>query len=396
MASSKLSEKDTQTVIRYAHALSNSLNKYGNENTEWEEIRLDMFQALSEKYPDIEEIQNLYADCLNILSGGRSYYLSAPFYYDDAVQYVRKLACLSGKYPLNEKIAEKYAGALEALCRSDLEEKEWDWESDDAPRTYGWMFKTYKEIISCLKLLTTIYPNNFPVFESFLAGMSTCILDSEFDEGYEEVEEEDESTAGRLRNELAAYVFSELDDLKQKDHPAECNDVVGLFTWNGINLFEDLIGDLADTYCESDEDDGFVWYSGDNASFHYYLGRLKIIDEFIEKLYRRYPENTTVIEFYSRIQLELFVHTECPEQDEALFHAEKEKKLLELYKKHKDCEEAAGNYAGYLKHISMSDNITASMRRMNKTKLKRLAKQFPENTEIIYAYEELTRYLAGE
>ncbi|MDO9522591.1 MAG: hypothetical protein Q7J08_02645 [Methanocorpusculum sp.] len=43
----------------------------------------------------------------------------------------------------------------------------------------------------------------------------------------------------------------------------------------------------------------------------------------------------------------------------------------------------------------MGENITASMRRMNKTKLKRLAKQFPENTEIIYAYEELTRYLEG-
>jgi hypothetical protein len=43
----------------------------------------------------------------------------------------------------------------------------------------------------------------------------------------------------------------------------------------------------------------------------------------------------------------------------------------------------------------MGENITASMWRMNKTKLKRLAKQFPENTEIIYAYEELTRYLEG-
>ena len=70
MASSKLSEKDTQTIIRYAKELSNTLNKYGNENTEWEEIRLDMFQALSEKYPDFEEIQNLYADCLYIRPAG--------------------------------------------------------------------------------------------------------------------------------------------------------------------------------------------------------------------------------------------------------------------------------------------------------------------------------------
>ena len=65
------------------------------------------------------------------------------------------------------------------------------------------------------------------------------------------------------------------------------------------------------------------------------------------------------------------------------------------YKKHKDCEEAAENYAGYLKHISMSDNTTASMRRMNKTKLKRLAKQFPENTGILRSYEGLTKYLEG-
>ncbi len=393
MASSKLSEKDTQTIIRYAKELSNTLNKYGNENTEWEEIRLDMFQALSEKYPDFEEIQNLYADCLYILSGGISYYYTRSFYYDDAVKYVRKLACLSGKYPLNEKIAEKYAGALEALCRSDLEEKECDWESDDDPRIYGWMFKTYKEIISSLKLLTTIYPDNLSVFRSFLAGMSICILESEFDEGYEEEEEDGESTAGRLRNELAAYVFSELDGLKQKDISAVCEDVVGLFTWHGSNLFEDLIDDLADTYREPYEDNEFVWYSDDNTDFLYYLRLLKRIDDFIEKLYRRYPENTIVIGFYSQIQLELFVKTECPELDEASFHAEKEKKLLELYKKHKDCEEAAENYAGYLKHISMSENITASMRRMNKTKLKRLAKQFPENTEIIDAYEDLTRYL---
>ncbi|WP_319379376.1 hypothetical protein [uncultured Methanocorpusculum sp.] len=392
MASSKLSEKNTETIIRYAKALSNTLNNSGNENTAWEEIRLDMFQALSEKYPDIEEIQNLYADCLYILSGGGSFYFSAPFYYDDAVQYVRKIACLSAKYPLNETIAEKYAGALEALCRSDPEEMEWDGESDDEPRIYGWMFKTYTEIISSLKLLTTIYPDNFPVFESFLAGMSICILESEFDEGYEE-EEEDESTAGRLRNELAAYVFSELDDLKQKDYPAECNDVVGLFTWHGSNLFDDIIDDLSETYCGSDEDDGFVWHSGDNASFHYYLDRLKIIDDFIEKLYRRYPENEYVIGFYSRIQLDLFVNTECPDLDEALFHAEKEKKLLELYKKHKDCEAAAEHYAVYLKHISMSENITASLRRMNNTKLKRLAKQFPENDEIKREYASLTKYL---
>ncbi|HJJ30107.1 MAG TPA: hypothetical protein O0W87_03825, partial [Methanocorpusculum sp.] len=120
MASSKLSEKDTQTIIRYAKELSNTLDKYGNENTEWEEIRLDMFQALSEKYPDFEEIQNLYAYCLYILSGGHSYYYTKDFYYEDAVKYVWKLARLSAKYPLNEKIAEKYAGALEALCRSDL------------------------------------------------------------------------------------------------------------------------------------------------------------------------------------------------------------------------------------------------------------------------------------
>ena len=393
MASSKLSEKDTQTIIRYAKELSNTLNKYGNENTEWEEIRLDMFQALSEKYPDFEEIQNLYADCLYILSGGISYYYTRSFYYDDAVKYVRKLARLSAKYPLNEKIAEKYAGALEALCRSDLEEKECDWESDDDPRIYGWMFKTYKEIISSLKLLTTIYPDNLSVFRSFLAGMSICILESEFDEGYEEEEEDGESTAGRLRNELAAYVFSELDGLKQKDISAVCDDVVGLFTWHGSNLFEDLIDDLADTYREPYEDNEFVWYSDDNTDFLYYLRLLKRIDDFIEKLYRRYPENTIVIGFYSQIQLELFVKTECPELDEASFHAEKEKKLLELYKKHKECEEAAENYAGYLKHISMSENITASMRRMNKTKLKRLAKQFPENTEIIDAYEDLTRYL---
>jgi len=395
MASSKLSEKDTQTIIRYAKELSNTLNKYGNENTEWEEIRLDMFQALSEKYPDFEEIQNLYADCLYILSGGHSYYYTRSFYYDDAVKYVRKLACLSGKYPLNEKIAEKYAGALEALCRSDLEEKECDWESDDDPRIYGWMFKTYKEIISSLKLLTTIYPDNLSVFRSFLAGMSICILESEFDEGYEEVEEDGESDAGRLRNELAAYVFSELDGLKQKDISAVCDDVVGLFTWHGSNLFEDLIDDLADTYREPYEDNEFVWYSDDNTDFLYYLRLLKRIDDFIEKLYRRYPENTIVIGFYSQIQLELFVKTECPELDEASFHAEKEKKLLELYKKHKDCEEAAENYAGYLKHISMSDNTTASMRRMNKTKLKRLAKQFPENTGILRSYEGLTKYLEG-
>lgn len=395
MASSKLSEKDTQTIIRYAKELSNTLNKYGNENTEWEEIRLDMFQALSEKYPDFEEIQNLYADCLYILSGGISYYYTRSFYYDDAVKYVRKLACLSGKYPLNEKIAEKYAGALEALCRSDLEEKECDWESDDDPRIYGWMFKTYKEIISCLKLLTTIYPDNLSVFRSFLEGMSTCILESEFDEGYEEEEEDGESTAGRLRNELAAYVFSELDGLKQKDISAVCDDVVGLFTWHGSNLFEDLIDDLADTYREPYEDNEFVWYSDDNTDFLYYLRLLKRIDDFIEKLYRRYPENTIVIGFYSQIQLELFVKTECPELDEASFHAEKEKKLLELYKKHKECEEAAENYAGYLKHISMSENITASMRRMNKTKLKRLAKQFPENTGILRSYEGLTKYLEG-
>jgi len=393
MASSKLSEKDTQTIIRYAKELSNTLNKYGNENTEWEEIRLDMFQALSEKYPDFEEIQNLYADCLYILSGGHSYYYTRSFYYDDAVKYVRKLARLSAKYPLNEKIAEKYAGALEALCRSDLEEKECDWESDDDPRIYGWMFKTYKEIISCLKLLTTIYPDNLSVFRSFLAGMSICILESEFDEGYEEEEEDGESTAGRLRNELAAYVFSELDGLKQKDLSAVCDDVVGLFTFHSGNMFEDLIDDLSDTYREPYEDNEFVWYSDDNTDFLYYLRLLKRIDDFIEKLYRRYPENTIVIGFYSQIQLELFVKTECPELDEASFHAEKEKKLLELYKKHKDCEEAAENYAGYLKHISMSENITASMRRMNKTKLKRLAKQFPENTEIIDAYEDLTRYL---
>ena len=395
MASSKLSEKDTQTIIRYAKELSNTLNKYGNENTEWEEIRLDMFQALSEKYPDFEEIQNLYADCLYILSGGHSYYYTRSFYYDDAVKYVRKLARLSAKYPLNEKIAEKYAGALEALCRSDLEEKECDWESDDDPRIYGWMFKTYKEIISCLKLLTTIYPDNLSVFRSFLAGMSICILESEFDEGYEEEEEDGESTAGRLRNELAAYVFSELDGLKQKDLSAVCDDVVGLFTFHSGNMFEDLIDDLSDTYREPYEDNEFVWYSDDNTDFLYYLRLLKRIDDFIEKLYRRYPENTIVIGFYSQIQLELFVKTECPELDEASFHAEKEKKLLELYKKHKDCEEAAENYAGYLKHISMSENITASMRRMNKTKLKRLAKQFPENTEIIDAYEDLTRYLEG-
>lgn len=395
MASSKLSEKDTQTIIRYAKELSNTLNKYGNENTEWEEIRLDMFQALSEKYPDFEEIQNLYADCLYILSGGISYYHTRSFYYDDAVKYVRKLACLSAKYPLNEKIAEKYAGALEALCRSDLEEKECDWESDDDPRIYGWMFKTYKEIISSLKLLTTIYPDNLSVFRSFLAGMSICILESEFDEGYEEEEEDGESTAGRLRNELAAYVFSELDGLKQKDISAVCEDVVGLFTWHGSNLFEDLIDDLADTYREPYEDNEFVWYSDDNTDFLYYLRLLKRIDDFIEKLYRRYPENTIVIGFYSQIQLELFVKTECPELDEASFHAEKEKKLLELYKKHKECEEAAENYAGYLKHISMSENITASMRRMNKTKLKRLAKQFPENTGILRSYEGLTKYLEG-
>lgn len=395
MASSKLSEKDTQTIIRYAKELSNTLNKYGNENTEWEEIRLDMFQALSEKYPDFEEIQNLYADCLYILSGGISYYYTRSFYYDDAVKYVRKLACLSAKYPLNEKIAEKYAGALKALCRSDLEEKECDWESDDDPRIYGWMFKTYKEIISSLKLLTTIYPDNLSVFRSFLAGMSICILESEFDEGYEEEEEDGESTAGRLRNELAAYVFSELDGLKQKDISAVCEDVVGLFTWHGSNLFEDLIDDLADTYREPYEDNEFVWYSDDNTDFLYYLRLLKRIDDFIEKLYRRYPENTIVIGFYSQIQLELFVKTECPELDEASFHAEKEKKLLELYKKHKECEEAAENYAGYLKHISMSENITASMRRMNKTKLKRLAKQFPENTGILRSYEGLTKYLEG-
>lgn len=395
MASSKLSEKDTQTIIRYAKELSNTLNKYGNENTEWEEIRLDMFQALSEKYPDFEEIQNLYADCLYILSGGISYYYTRSFYYDDAVKYVRKLARLSAKYPLNEKIAEKYAGALEALCRSDLEEKECDWESDDDPRIYGWMFKTYKEIISSLKLLTTIYPDNLSVFRSFLAGMSICILESEFDEGYEEEEEDGESTAGRLRNELAAYVFSELDGLKQKDISAVCEDVVGLFTWHGSNLFEDLIDDLADTYREPYEDNEFVWYSDDNTDFLYYLRLLKRIDDFIEKLYRRYPENTIVIGFYSQIQLELFVKTECPELDEASFHAEKEKKLLELYKKHKECEEAAENYAGYLKHISMSENITASMRRMNKTKLKRLAKQFPENTGILRSYEGLTKYLEG-
>lgn len=395
MASSKLSEKDTQTIIRYAKELSNTLNKYGNENTEWEEIRLDMFQALSEKYPDFEEIQNLYADCLYILSGGISYYYTRSFYYDDAVKYVRKLACLSGKYPLNEKIAEKYAGALEALCRSDLEEKECDWESDDDPRIYGWMFKTYKEIISSLKLLTTIYPDNLSVFRSFLAGMSICILESEFDEGYEEEEEDGESTAGRLRNELAAYVFSELDGLKQKDLSAVCDDVVGLFTFHSGNMFEDLIDDLSDTYREPYEDNEFVWYSDDNTVFLYYLRLLKRIDDFIEKLYRRYPENTIVIGFYSQIQLELFVKTECPELDEASFHAEKEKKLLELYKKHKECEEAAENYAGYLKHISMSENITASMRRMNKTKLKRLAKQFPENTGILRSYEGLTKYLEG-
>ena len=395
MASSKLSEKDTQTIIRYAIELSNTLNKYGNENTEWEEIRLDMFQALSEKYPDLEEIQNLYADCLYILSGGHSYYYTRSFYDDDAVKYVQKLARLSAKYPLNQKIAERYAGALEALCRSDLQDKEFDWESDDDPRIYGWMFKTYKEIISSLKLLTTIYPDNLSVFRSFLAGMSICILESEFDEGYEEEEEDGESTAGRLRNELAAYVFSELDGLKQKDLSAVCDDVVGLFTFHSGNMFEDLIDDLSDTYREPYEDNEFVWYSDDNTDFLYYLRLLKRIDDFIEKLYRRYPENTIVIGFYSQIQLELFVKTECPELDEASFHAEKEKKLLELYKKHKECEEAAENYAGYLKRISMSDNITASMRRMNKTKLKRLAKQFPENTGIIYAYEDLIRYLEG-
>ena len=394
MASSKLSEKDTQTIIRYAIELSNTLNKYGNENTEWEEIRLDMFQALSEKYPDLEEIQNLYADCLYILSGGHSYYYTRSFYYDDAVKYVRKLARLSGKYPLNEKIAEKYAGALEALCRSDLEEKECDWESDDDPRIYGWMFKTYKEIISSLKLLTTIYPDNLSVFRSFLAGMSICILESEFDEGYEEEEEDGESTAGRLRNELAAYVFSELDGLKQKDLSAVCDDVVGLFTFHSGNMFEDLIDDLVETYPEPCEHHGFDWHD-EYTDYLNYIGLLKRIDDFIEKLYRRYPENTAVIEVYSRIQLDLFVHTKYPELGEGPFHAEKEKKLLELYKKHKECEEAAENYAGYLKRISMSDNITASMRRMNKTKLKRLAKQFPENTGIIYAYEDLIRYLEG-
>ncbi|PAV09596.1 hypothetical protein [Methanocorpusculum parvum] len=398
MASSKLSEKDTQTIIRYAKELSNTLNKYGNENTEWEEIRLDMFQALSEKYPDFEEIQNLYADCLYILSGGHSYYYTKDFYYEDAVKYVQKLARLSGKYPLNEKIAERYAGALEALCRSDLQDKEFDWDPNVKAHNDCWMFIRYAEINRSLKLLTTIYPNNLSVFRSFLEGMSTCILESKFDAGYkvedDDDDDDDESTAGWLRNKLEAYVFSELEALKKKDLSAVCEDVVGLFTFHASNMFEDLIDDLVETYPEPCEHHGFDWHD-EYTDYLNYIGLLKRIDDFIEKLYRRYPENTAVIEVYSRIQLDLFVHTKYPELGEGPFHAEKEKKLLELYKKHKDCEEAAENYAGYLKHISMSENITASMRRMNKTKLKRLAKQFPENTEILRSYEGLTKYLEG-
>lgn len=401
MASSKLSEKDTQTIIRYAKELSNTLDKYGNENTEWEEIRLDMFQALSEKYPDFEEIQNLYAYCLYILSGGHSYYYTKDFYYEDAVKYVWKLARLSAKYPLNEKIAEKYAGALEALCRSDLQDKEFDWDPNVKAHNDCWMFIRYAEINRSLKLLTTIYPDNLSVFRSFLEGMSTCILESKFDAGYKvEDDDDDESDAGRLRNKLEAYVFSELDALKQKDLSAVCEDVVGLFTFHASNMFEDFIDDLSETYrapCEDDEfeDHGFAWNYDGNTDYLYYLRLLKRIDDFIEKLYRRYPENTTVIGVYSQIQLDLFVHTEYPELGEVQFNEEKKKKLLELYKKHKDSEEAAEKYADYLKHISMSDNITASLRRMNKTKLKRLAKQFPENTWILRSYEDLTKYLEG-
>jgi hypothetical protein len=270
-----------------------------------------------------------------------------------------------------------------------------DRESEGEPRIYGWMFRTYTEIISSLKLLTTIYPDNFAVFQSYLSGMSACILESEFDEGYEEADDDGESIAGRLRNELAAYVFSELDAMKQKVHPAECKDVVGMFTWYGSYVFEKLIDDLADTYaCEEDEE--FFWYADDKTSFLYYLGRLKVIEDFTEKNYIHYPENEYVIGFFSKIQYDLFVNTECPELDEASFHAEKERKLLELYKKHKDSEYAAENYAGYLKHIGMSESITERMRRMNKTKLKRLVKQFPENTEIRDAYEKLTKYLERE
>ncbi|MDD3035091.1 MAG: hypothetical protein PHT25_10910 [Bacteroidales bacterium] len=394
MASSKLSEKDTQTIIRYAIELSNTLNKYGNENTEWEEIRLDMFQALSEKYPDLEEIQNLYADCLYILSGGHSYYYTRSFYYDDAVKYVRKLARLSGKYPLNEKIAEKYAGALEALCRSDLEEKECDWESDDDPRIYGWMFKTYKEIISSLKLLTTIYPDNLSVFRSFLAGMSICILESEFDEGYEEEEEDGESPAGRLRNELEEYVFGELEEIKRKIDPVEYNEILASYVDIYNHLFNNLIGALCDTYCH-DENDEFFWSSDDddNTDFIYYLGRLKIIDNCTGNLYKKYPNIDYIVGIYSNIQFDLYIHTHRPELDVSSFHAEKEKMILDLYKKHKNNEYVAEDYGGYLRDISESGKIPASMQRMNKTKLKRLAKQFPENDEIKREYASLTEYL---
>lgn len=388
MASSKLSEKDKQAIIRYAKTLSDHLFDETYDKSEWKDSRIDMLRVLSEKYPDFEEIQNIYAHTLFILSGGR--YNTKHFYYDNVIKYVRKIALLSAAYPTNEKIAEKYAEALRALCKSDLDEE--SWESDEEPRIYGWMFETYKEIIGSLKLLTTIFPDNLAVFQSYLSGMSACILESEFDESYEEVDDDGESTAGQLRNELATYVFAELKSIKPKAHPAEVNDVIALFTWQGSNLFDDLIDDLTTTYWH-DINDEFTWSRGDNTSFLYYLGRLKIIEDFTEKLYKQYPQHEYIIGFYSRIQYDLYVNTEDPELDVSSFHEEKEKKLLTLYKKHKDNEYATENYAGYLNHISMGENITASMRRINKTKLKRLAKQFPENSNLEYIYANLTEFL---